>query len=208
MNNKYVQYGCGLCAPSNWRNFDASPTLRLQKLPLIGSLFCGNEYPIFPKNVEYGDIVNGLPIQAESCRAIYCSHILEYLAVNDFRIALRNTHSYLMKEGIFRLVLPDLETLVKAYIRNEEWNASILFMENSCLGKKVRSKGLKGFLREWLGNSSHLWMWDFKAINVELKSAGFREIRRAQFGNSKDQLFNEVEDARQWNNCLGVECIK
>ena len=26
--NIYVQYGCGLCAPKEWVNFDVSPTLR------------------------------------------------------------------------------------------------------------------------------------------------------------------------------------
>ena len=31
-----VQYGCGLSDPEGWKNFDSSPTLRLQKLPLIG----------------------------------------------------------------------------------------------------------------------------------------------------------------------------
>ncbi|HEX8242224.1 MAG TPA: hypothetical protein VF541_01965 [Longimicrobium sp.] len=32
----HAQYGCGPCAPAGWRNFDASPTLRLQRLPAAG----------------------------------------------------------------------------------------------------------------------------------------------------------------------------
>ena len=35
----YIHYGCGLDAPKEWINFDASPTLRLQKTPLLGLLF-------------------------------------------------------------------------------------------------------------------------------------------------------------------------
>ena len=27
----YMQYGCGLCGPSEWLNFDASPVLRCSK---------------------------------------------------------------------------------------------------------------------------------------------------------------------------------
>ena len=36
MNEVYVQYGCGWNAPRGWRNFDASPNLRIDHLPLIG----------------------------------------------------------------------------------------------------------------------------------------------------------------------------
>ena len=60
-DGQYVQYGCGWSAPKEWRNFDASLTLRFERLPLIGHLYTKNESR-FPGNVEYGDIVKGLPI--------------------------------------------------------------------------------------------------------------------------------------------------
>jgi hypothetical protein len=34
MTKIYIQYGCGLSAPKEWTNFDVSPTLRIQKLPI------------------------------------------------------------------------------------------------------------------------------------------------------------------------------
>jgi hypothetical protein len=207
-NGKYVQYGCGLSAPSTWRNFDASPTLRLQRLPIIGQYFRGGPYPSFPANVEYGDIVKGLPVSPGSCKAVFCSHILEHLALDDFRAALRNTILYLAPGGTFRLVLPDLEHLSRSYLDSTDADAALKFMEDSNLGRKNRAAGLGGILREWLGHSSHLWMWDFKAISRELEAAGFREIRRAEFGDSAEQRFKEVEDHDRWLDCLGVECIK
>ena len=51
-------------------------------------------------------------------------------------------------------------------------------------------------------------MWDYKSIEFELKGIGFREIRKAQFGDSAELKFSEVEDSSRWDNCLGVECIK
>jgi hypothetical protein len=74
-----VQFGCGLCAPSQWRNFDTSPTLRLQKLPMVGKLIPSGPFGHFPENVEYGNIVNGLPISDDSVKLLYCSHVLEHL---------------------------------------------------------------------------------------------------------------------------------
>ena len=43
MLKKYVQYGCGFSAPEQWLNFDASPTLRFERLPIIGSLYTKNK---------------------------------------------------------------------------------------------------------------------------------------------------------------------
>ncbi|MBX9688520.1 MAG: methyltransferase domain-containing protein [Candidatus Obscuribacterales bacterium] len=213
MNDAYVQYGCGLSAPKSWRNFDASPTLQMQRLPLLGSLFRSSLFSnkgflIFPLNVEHADIVSGLPLKKESCDAIYCSHILEHLALNDFRLALRNTYSYLKPGGVFRLVLPDLETLAREYLESEDPQASLKFMDESKLGFKDRPRGALGMLRRLLGNSAHLWMWDFESLSLELKEAGFKEIRRAEFGDSADPQFKAVEDPLRWKDCLGMECRK
>ena len=57
MEKKYVQYGCVLSAPINWLNFDASPTLRIQKIPIIGGLLKNRLNVIFPENVIFGDII-------------------------------------------------------------------------------------------------------------------------------------------------------
>src|SRR5258708_27736942 len=110
----YVQFGCGLCAPEGWLNFDKSPSLRLQRIPIFGRTF--RKYtPPFPRNVRHGDIVKGLPIPENSCTAIFCSHVLEHLALSDFEIALRHTFSYLRQGGTFRLIVPDLGQLAHSY---------------------------------------------------------------------------------------------
>lgn len=207
MTVDYVQYGCGYSAPENWRNFDASPTLRFERTPILGSLYTKNKSR-FPKNVEYGDIVKGLPVPVESCKAVYCSHVLEHLSLNEFRLALANTYKVLQKQCIFRLVLPDLEFYINLYCADPESSAAINFLKGTGLGKEYRARGVKSFILDWLGNSQHLWMWDYKSIEGELKRAGFENIRRAQFGDSKDTMFISVEQKDRWENCLGVECMK
>ena len=208
MNDRcYVQYGCGQSAPSGWRNFDNSPTLRVERLPLIGRLYTKNESR-FPKNIEYGNIVKGLPVTPESCNGVYCSHVLEHLSLDGFRAALHNTHKILRLGGIFRLVLPDLEHSVKHYVANASNDAAPAFMRETGLGHEKRANGLRSFIVSWLGNSQHLWMWDYKSIEQELQHAGFVGIRRAFLGDSSDPMFRDVEDKGRWDNCLGVECKK
>src|SRR6266568_3068610 len=104
----YVQYGCGLSCPEGWINFDASPRLRLQQLPLIGQFFRRGAI-VFPARILYGDIVKGLPVADDTADGVYASHVLEHLSLNDFWLALRNTIRLLKAGGIFRLVVPDLE---------------------------------------------------------------------------------------------------
>lgn len=81
---KYVQYGCGLSAPKEWINFDVSPTLRIQKVPILGTLLKKRLNINFPTNVLHGDIIEGLPIERNSCDGLCCSHLLEHLSFQDF----------------------------------------------------------------------------------------------------------------------------
>ena len=145
-------------------------------------------------------------MSAGECQGVYCSHVLEHLALNDLRKALRETYRILAGGGIFRLVVPDLEREARTYLDDESSAAAIGFMRATLLGKEERTRSIKAFLREWLGNSHHLWMWDFKSLREELQEAGFSEIRRAELGDSVDPKFVEVEDAGRWIACLGVEC--
>ena len=203
----YVQYGCGLNAPAGWRNFDASPTLLFEKLPLIGKCYTPNASR-FPSNVERGNIVKGLPVAPETCAGIYASHILEHLALSDFREAIKNTYIYLRTGGLFRLVVPDLEVLARRYVDSTDQTAAGEFMRSTCLGLDSKPKGAIGLLRSLVGNSQHLWMWDFKSLDYELRSVGFREVRRCSFNDSADPMFKMVEEPNRFIDAVAVECMK
>ncbi len=203
-----LHYGCGLSTGEGWFNCDASPTLRLQRLPVLGGLFQKCMPPLFPPDVHYGDIVRGMDIAPDSCDLVFCSHVLEHLALEDLRAALQNTRRYLKPGGTFRLVLPDFERLIAAYQADPRVNAVSEFMTYSHLGRQQRPKGLMGFLRANLGNSQHLWMWDEKGLAQELKDAGFVSIRRCYYGDSDDPAFLAVESADRFVDSLGFDCRK
>jgi SAM-dependent methyltransferase len=206
----YVQFGCGLCAPTSWRNFDASPTLRWEKVPLVGKLSLRNKNR-FPENVAYGDIVNGLPLLPCSCAGIYASHVLEHLSLEDSRRALANTLSYLIPGGVFRLVVPDMERLCRDYLAALEAgnrDAVMRLMENSGLGQKERPKKVMGKVVHVFGNSAHRWMWDYAALSLELEKTGFVDLRRCQCADCADPAFSEVEDPARFDASLAIECRK
>jgi SAM-dependent methyltransferase len=211
MEKMYAQYGCGLSAPKEWLNFDVSPTLRIQKIPLIGTLLKSNLNTHFPDNVLYGDIIKGLPLPDNSCDGLYCSHTLEHLSLNDLRKALVNSHSVLKKGGIFRCVVPDLESAARAYVKGLDSGdrlASMTFMNETLLGQTDRPKGLKGLLSSLMGNSHHLWMWDAQSLAEELKNAGFIQVRSCRFNDSEDDMFRFVENSERFENAVAIECRK
>ncbi|CAB1274468.1 class I SAM-dependent methyltransferase [Candidatus Nitrosacidococcus tergens] len=206
MEKQYVHYGCALTAPKEWINFDVSPTLRIQKIPIIGKLLKKRLNINFPSNVRYGNIIKGLPIRNNSCDGVYCSHTLE-----DFRKAIRNSYQILKEGGTFRCVVPDLEQAARSYITkldDGDINASLGFFDNTLLGWKTRPKDLKGILRRFVGNSNHLWMWDQYSLSEELKNVGFREVRFCEFNDCEDEMFKLVEDHSRFINAVAIECKK
>ena len=207
MQTEYVQFGCGTCAPETWRNFDAGPAFLLEKkLPFLKAVLLRKGFPDYPRSIEYGDVIKGLPVAAGSLRAVYCSHVLEHLSLNDCRRTLHNIHSYLQPGGIFRLVVPDLEHLARTYLETRDPSAANVFMVEAHLGEESTQRGLRSLPRALFGRSQHLWMWDEKNMRTELESAGFVAIRRARCGDSEDPHFLEVEDEGRWRDALGMEC--
>ena len=101
---------------------------------------------------------------------------------------------------------PDLEHLARSYVDSSSADASHTFMVEAHLGEEATPGGFASLARTLFGRSHHLWMWDFRSIRVELANAGFTSVRRAQYGDSGDPLFAQVEDPGRWKDCLGVEC--
>lgn len=207
----YVQYGCGWAASDHWLNFDASPTLRVERISIVGralsAVFKDNPKP-FPGNVKYGDIIKGLPLKDGSCAGVYCSHILEHLSLEDCRKALANTRRLLRQGGVFRLVIPDLAFYTSRYLSAEGPDAALEFMRDTGLGESVRNRGPMGFARESLGNSKHRWMWDYPSMERELLEIGFQRVRRAEYCDGDDPMFTYVEMPERWENCLGIQCLR
>jgi predicted SAM-dependent methyltransferase len=218
----YVQFGSGTEAVPGWVSFDASPTLVIQRFPILGQLFRSKLNCLFDDQIQYGDIVKGLPISNESVDGLFCSHVLEHLTYSDFNIALANSFRYLKWGGVFRIIVPDLEWCIKSYIRSKQSSdpmqvvrASIDFMnENGTnLGLKESRLTLRRRLMDAFRGSGHRWMWDYDSLSSALADYGFVDIRRFAQGHSEDEMFLRPERDHQFGNKqnpygLAVECRK
>jgi hypothetical protein len=194
----HVQYGCGSVIGKSWMNFDVSPMLLVDKIPLIGPMLhrvVDGGTP-FPREVLYGNIAEGPLVPEGTASAVYASHVLEHLSLIDARRALANTFRMLAPGGVFRLIVPDLRSRAELYLeqlRAGDPEASSNFMRYSLLGQEERPRGFIRPIRHAFSGSSHLWMWDTVSMSAALASCGFERIRECRFGDAEDPAFAEVE---------------
>lgn len=217
MNKLYVQYGCGLVAPNEWLNYDASPTLRIQRIPVLGRLLRNRLNVAFPENVVFGDIVKGLPLADESCDVVYCSHVLEHLALEDFKTALRNTYKILRSGGVFYCVVPDLVFYVREYLAaidntSKLWQqdtASVNLLKETYLGIESQPRDIKALVSGIWGHSHHSWMWDEYSLSRELLAHGFKNVKKFGFRDCEaDNLLSQVADPGRFSRSIGLNCCK
>jgi len=88
--------GCGSSFAKGWRNFDISP--------------------ISP-DVEYWHADEAIPATDCQVDVIYHSHILEHLNPSSGKNFLKECYRVLKKNGILRIVVPDLEQICHQYLK-------------------------------------------------------------------------------------------
>jgi len=210
-----LHFGCGLNAPAGWENIDASSSLRIAKLPLIGEA-CGKTFN-FPawqtNNTKYGDVVRGLSCPKEQYELVFSAHVLEHLSLEDFHSAISNVSLYLKPNGIFRTIVPDLDQYIQEYVslRSDEKTketASIQFLERSLLGRKSTRATALSRIKQGLSNGNHQWMWNKDSLVSAISSHRFSDVRLCMYGDWSDQRFSQVERKDDYYFAIGIEARK
>jgi len=209
-----LNIGCGDVCPEGWDNIDASLSLRISKIPLIGQAvlaLIGKHQ--WSNLIRYGDIVQGLPKKHSYCQLIFACHILEHLSIQDFHHAMRNVYSYLKPGGVFRIIVPDLEQYISTYMTYRADSrlsdkASHEFMINSWLGHRGSRSSFVLRLTEGFSNYRHQWMWDEPSLKAAFAQHGFINIRRCYYGDWSDSRFAAVEKEGNYVQAVGIEGMK
>jgi predicted SAM-dependent methyltransferase len=91
----YINLGCGQRYHRDWTNIDFVSTDE--------------------KVIAY-DLSKGIPLENSSCGVVYQSHLLEHFPVESARPFLKECFRVLAKDGIIRVSVPDLESIVNSYL--------------------------------------------------------------------------------------------
>ena len=98
-----LNIGCGETVHPEWVNID-----------VVASV---------PGVLAY-DVRRGLPYADCTFDACYCSHMLEHVTKDQAKVIVEDTYRILKEGGVIRLVVPDLEQIVRHYLRSLEDVAS------------------------------------------------------------------------------------
>lgn len=93
---RLLNFGCGTTFHPEWTNLDAAP--------------------VSPEVIAR-DLRRGFPYEDETFDAVYGSHVLEHLQLADGALLLRECFRVLRPAGVARIVVPDLETIARLYLR-------------------------------------------------------------------------------------------
>lgn len=100
--------------------------LNFQSDRILLNLGCGSRYHPSWINIDYHgdglkvfpwDLRKGIPLPNRTCDAVYVSHVLEHFERDAARTFLLECFRVLKPMAILRLVVPDLEGIVRSYLK-------------------------------------------------------------------------------------------
>ena len=127
---KFLNLACGdhFINSSKWTNCDFAPQSSI---------------------VEHADLSKKFPYPSNYFDLVYCSHYIEHIQIKRVTFFLDECFRILRNGGLIRLALPDLENIVREYIKNV---LEAIVEENCRIGiivsREMRSL-LNIFIQEW-----------------------------------------------------------
>jgi len=94
-NKRFLNIGCGSILHPAWINIDVASN---------------------NPNVKIVNIIQGLPFNESSAAVCYSSHVLEHLDKDQAANFVKECYRVLQSGGTVRLVVPDLEKIVREYL--------------------------------------------------------------------------------------------
>ncbi|MBA4717699.1 MAG: class I SAM-dependent methyltransferase [Nitrosopumilus sp.] len=152
-----------------------------------------------------GDADN-IPLENESCKTIFCSHVIEHIPNYKFEKVLLEFNRVLKKDGILRILSPDLFLLAKAYVKKDKIFYEKLLNEDENIRKDLGYGGtfmncivspgqdtviFNNSLTEFIGGVGHIYLYDFEMLKTLLERYGFYEIKQKKFCESELKDYEE-----------------
>jgi predicted SAM-dependent methyltransferase len=133
------------------------------------------------------DCCVGLPFADKAAKGIRLEHFLEHVEPRrDLPRLLAECHRVLEPAGTLRVVVPDAERFLQAYVDGRpEAFATLGFQLPFPADLPTRMDLVNHIFHQW---HEHRWGYDFETMAHRLRAAGFREVHRREFGESDDPM--------------------
>jgi predicted SAM-dependent methyltransferase len=134
------------------------------------------------------DLRRGIPLPANSVRAVFLEHVLEHFTFSDVLGTLEECHRVLAPGGIVRVGVPDFGHYMESYVGDGR------FIEERRPGRPTALLAVA----EVALLHGHRSVWDGRTLERVLEEAGFVDVDRRAFGESAldpapDSAWREAE---------------
>lgn len=175
-----LNLGCGSQVPDEWINVDYALGARFSKIPFFTLI--NKKLKLFDlqwnKKIYLHDLAKKLPWSDCSIDAVYSSHTLEHFSKKDGRKFLAECLRVLRKDGIIRIIVPDLRHNVLEYIEARIQADDFVEKLGVLYGNSnnMLKRGLASFFQ-----FPHKCMYDRERLLEILDEIGFEAKSRAPF---------------------------
>lgn len=125
------------------------------------------------------DLRAGFPAPEGSVALIHSEHVFEHLELQDGIQLFADCRRILRPDGVIRVAMPDLDRLIDAY--HGDWQAQPWLQDPYYASIDTPTHMLNYALRAW----GHRYVYSYAELEYRLRKAGFRAIRRCEFGHSE-----------------------
>ena len=202
-----LHLGCGPCTPAGWVNVDYALGARLAAIaplrPLVRAL--GLFRIDWSRSITVADLRRPLPWPDACASAIYSSHTLEHLSKAQGARFLRECQRVLAPGGVIRIVVPDLQAILRDYEKGAFPAVDLL----EHLGVFSEAPG-DGRLQRLLAphvRFPHRCMYDATSLLDAMRGAGFdAQLQHPQISRIRD--VDTVESEARTHDSLIAEAQK
>lgn len=209
-----LNIGCGPNGQfQGFINIDNSKAVLLAKFPKIKKLLfklgliSKEKYEANWTGVRWMDASRRFSFATKSIDKIYSSHFLEHIPPDKGKRVLEECYRVLKKDGVMRLVVPDLFYYAEKYVNQTK---ELLNKSELVQNREVHDTFLNALYGAYLKNkrygAEHCYMYDLPTLVSILKKIGFKKVRKCQYKEGEDEELAEYDSRPE--DSLHIEITK
>lgn len=169
-----LQIGAGTGKISGWLATDINPASR---------------------DIMYLDATKKLPFPDRTFDYIFCEHMIEHISWSEGLLMLKECRRILKYGGVVRIATPDLSVLLQTYFKFKHTDIEQKYIkwitDTFVDGVNIYKPSfvINAAFRCW----GHTFLYDGDLLEIAMREAGFRSIRRVAVGESTHAALKGVE---------------
>jgi predicted SAM-dependent methyltransferase len=144
------------------------------------------------------DFQRPLPFDDGVLDGVFCEHVLEHFSQEDGQRMAAEVRRILRPGGVFRVIVPDAELVLKRYFEAPE-----ALVDDRGAGQGTAMEAVNSYFRQ---RYEHQFMYDWPTLSQTLRRAGFRIVVRCCYSPAPPDCAPwRIDDEKYARESLYVE---